>query len=326
MIRVRDSSFILITRNQTNTFMLYYLSKRREEGAEGMKCTVLRVDAFTTIAGQGNPAGVVLMGDRYTTEEMQKIAKQVGFNETVFVCSSEKAAVKLRYFTPGHETPLCGHATMGAIYALFRTKGDQNLQIETSAGVLSIQYEEKRQRITMEQAAPKFIDFKGDRVALCQSLGIVPSDLHPDLPIQYGNTGSWTLLLPVVDAATLDKMAPNQEVFPEILQELPRSSIHPFAILDEQAGLFTARHFSSPFSGTLEDSVTGTASGVMGAYALTHIYIDEEVKEITISQGKHVQMEGSVFVHVTKDETGAQTVKISGTACLNEKFEVEITK
>ncbi|EFS02761.1 YfhB [Listeria seeligeri FSL S4-171] len=44
-----------------------------------MKCEVLRVDAFTTIPGQGNPAGVVLAGDTYSTDEMQKIAKKVGF-------------------------------------------------------------------------------------------------------------------------------------------------------------------------------------------------------------------------------------------------------
>ncbi|OJG92202.1 PhzF family phenazine biosynthesis protein [Enterococcus silesiacus] len=283
------------------------------------------MDAFTTSAGQGNPAGVVLAGDNYTTEEMQKIAKRVGFNETVFVCSSETADVKLRYFTPGHETPLCGHATIGAIFALFNATGDQVLQIETGAGILPIVYEEKSQRITMKQAEPKFIGFKGDQAALCRSLGIVPSDLHPDLPIQYGNTGSWTLIVPVVDATILDEMKPIQKDFPAILKEMPRSSIHPFAILDEQAGIFTARHFSSPFSGTTEDSVTGTASGVMGAYALNHIYRHEESKEITVFQGKHVQMEGVVLVYVVKDGQGVHKVKISGTACLNEEFEVEIT-
>lgn len=32
-----------------------------------------------------------------------------------------------------------------------------------------------------------------------------------------------------------------------------------------------ARHFSSLFSGTIEDAVTGTASGVMGAYYAKYI-------------------------------------------------------
>lgn len=289
-----------------------------------MKCTVLRVDAFTAVVGQGNPAGVVLAGDQYTTDEMQTIAKQVGFNETVFVCSSDRATIKLRYFTPGHETPLCGHATIGAIYALYNGKGNQQLQIETGAGILQIAYDDKHQRVTMEQAEPKFIDFDGDRLALCQSLGIELEDLHKDYPIQYGNTGSWTLLVPVINTTILDKMTATQEAFPDILKEIPRSSIHPFAIVNERTGSFSARHFSSPFSGTTEDSVTGTASGVMGAYALNQIYIDEKSKEIDISQGKHVEMEGSVLVNVIKNSSGVHKVKISGTACLNEEFEVSI--
>lgn len=252
------------------------------------------------------------------------LQKKVGFNETVFVCTSNTAAVKLRYFTPGHETPLCGHATIGAIFALFNGKGNRQLEIETGAGILPIIYEDKAQRITMKQAEPKFIEFKGDKLALCQSLGIQLEDLHQNLPIQYGNTGSWTLLVPVINGAVLDKMKPNTEVFPYILNEIPRSSIHPFAVISEKVGTFTARHFSSPFSGTIEDSVTGTASGVMGSYLLNHIYIHDERKEISISQGKHVQSKGIVLLHIEKDSEGAHEVKISGTACLNETFEVAI--
>lgn len=287
-----------------------------------MSCTVLRVDAFTQIQGQGNPAGVVMDGDSYTPEEMQAIAKRVGFNETVFICESDTATVKLRYFTPGHETPLCGHATIGAIFALFNGKGNRQILIETAAGILPIMYDDKNQKITMKQAEPTFIDFNGDKSALCQSLGIQLEDLHQTWPIQYGNTGSWTLLVPVINAAVLDKMKPNPEVFPDVLKELPRSSIHPFAIISEEEATFTARHFSSPFSGTTEESVTGTASGVMGAYSLNHIYVDGESKEISISQGKHVLREGAVFVHIIRDIKGMHQVSISGTACLHDKFEI----
>ncbi|EOL44425.1 PhzF family phenazine biosynthesis protein [Enterococcus caccae] len=291
-----------------------------------MKCTVVQVDAFTEIAGQGNPAGVVFEGDKYTTEEMQAIAKKVGFNETVFIClsKSKNAALKLRYFTPGHETPLCGHATIAAIFALYNEKKDQRLHIETGVGILPIRYVEKTKQITMKQAEPKFIEFKGDKSALCLSLGIEQNDLHPNLPIKYGNTGSWTLIIPVVNASILDKMKPSPEMFPDVLNELPKSSVHPFAVISEHEGTFTARHFSSPYSGTIEDSVTGTASGVMGAYVLNHIYENDEEKEIRVSQGKHVQRQGVVSVHVIRSKIGAHQVSISGTACLNKQFEVMI--
>ena len=287
-----------------------------------MVCNVLRVDAFTQEIGKGNPAGVVLNGDDFNAELMQEIAKKVGFNETVFVCTSEKADIQLRYFTPGYETPLCGHATIGAVFALYDGKGDQELLVETGAGILPVNYDDQLKRITMRQATPKFVEFNGDKSALCKSLGIGLEDLHPKLPIQYGNTGSWTLLVPVTNESILAKMYPSTETFPDILKEIPRASIHPFAVLSESKGEFTARHFSSPYSGTIEDSVTGTASGVMGAYMLNQLYPEVNEAELTVFQGQHVQSQGCVNVHVIKNIRGECEVKISGEACFNKYIEI----
>lgn len=289
-----------------------------------MECSVLRVDAFTKVIGQGNPAGVVLNGDQYSTKEMQEIAKKVGFNETVFCCTSDHADIKLRYFTPRHETPLCGHATMGSIFALYHGKGNQKRVIETKAGLLSVDYNDEQGEITMTQAEPKFIDFMGDKEALCRSLGIEKTDLDPSLPIQYGNTGSWTLLVPVKNETVLDMMSADTQCFPKMLTEMPKASVHPFAVISKEAAVMTARHFSSPFSGTKEDSVTGTASGVMGAYALNHIYLDDQRKEITVFQGKHVNRSGQVLVDVIRGEKAAHSVRITGTACLNEEIKITL--
>lgn len=65
--------------------------------------TVYHYDAFSTIPNKGNPAGVVVEGDAYSDDEMQAIAKQVGYNETAFALKSERADLRIRYFTPGHE-------------------------------------------------------------------------------------------------------------------------------------------------------------------------------------------------------------------------------
>jgi len=50
-----------------------------------------------------------------------------------------------------------------------------------------------------------------------------------------------------------------------------------------------ARHFSSPYSGTIEDITTGTASGVMGAYFAA--YMDRQAqlpKTLIIEQGQEL--------------------------------------
>lgn len=284
---------------------------------------VYHINAFTTTPNSGNPAGVIENGDNYTEEEMQKITKMIGFNECVFICTSDIADIKLRYFTPGHETPLCGHATMAAIHYLTSNMADnRTYTIETQAGVLSVMYNATDKTIEMQHAKPELLMFTGDIESLCSCLHIRSVDIHQDLPIVYGSTGTWTLLVPVKDMMVLDKMEPETKNFPSILEEKPRVSIHPFTIVNKDAKEFYARHFSSPYSETMEDAVTGTASGVMGAYALDYIYSDAKIN-LTVHQGKYVQKEGTVHVEAKRNAQGHK-IKICGQAVHCKEIAIEL--
>ncbi|MDQ0872740.1 PhzF family phenazine biosynthesis protein [Paenibacillus sp. V4I3] len=292
---------------------------------------VYHYDAFSHIPNMGNPAGVVLEGEKLSDDDMQKIAEQVGFNETAFPLKSEKADLKIRFFTPGHEMNLCGHATMATIYAM-KTKGllgDQTeLTIETKAGVLSIRLESQLNKgiyITMQQAPPQFQEFNGSLKDLASVMGIQEEDLETNLPTVYGSTGIWTLLVPIKNLSAFRAMKPNNKHFPEVLKEMPKASVHPFCLetYDVNANMH-ARHFSSPFSGTIEDPVTGTASGVMGAYYAK--YINKEAGSplnLLIEQGHEMGRDGRIHVTVTpnNDQYG---IEIKGTAVHVKDFEVSI--
>lgn len=78
----------------------------QDEGDWMKKVRVYHYDAFSVISNKGNPAGVVLHADGLCAEDMQQIARQVGFNETSFVLKSDVASFRFRYFTPGHEMDL----------------------------------------------------------------------------------------------------------------------------------------------------------------------------------------------------------------------------
>jgi PhzF family phenazine biosynthesis protein len=287
---------------------------------------VYHYDAFSTIPNQGNPAGVVLDGGQLTEKQMLAIAKQVGFNETAFPMHSDIADLRIRFFTPGHEINLCGHATMATIYALATRGllGDRTeLTIETLAGVLPIRLhrgEEDELRITMKQAAPQFRPFNGSLAELAQSIGIKEHEIDAGLPTMYGSTGTWTLLVSVTSLAACERMKPNNERFPTILQEMPRASVHPFCLETyDSAAHMHARHFSSPFSGTIEDPVTGTASGVMGAYYAQYIR-PEPLLNLIVEQGQEIGRNGRVEVRVTN----GSDVEITGTAVYVREFEVQI--
>ena len=82
-----------------------------------MKKTIYQVDAFTTKAFKGNPAGVMILNENLEDDLMQNIAKEMNLSETAFVNISKKP-FSIRYFTPTTEIPLCGHATLASAHTM----------------------------------------------------------------------------------------------------------------------------------------------------------------------------------------------------------------
>lgn len=287
---------------------------------------VYHYDAFSAIPNMGNPAGVVLDGEGLTEAQMLEVAEKVGFNETAFPLRSNKADLRIRFFTPGHEINLCGHATMATLYAL-KTKGmlgnKTHLTIETKAGVLPISFNSNDGlQISMRQAEPQFQEFNGSRQELAQAMGLQADDIETGLPTLYGSTGTWTLLIPMKNLNAFTRMQPDNQQFPNVLQAMPRASLHPFCLetRNPEAHMH-ARHFSSPFSGTIEDPVTGTASGVMGAYYAQYIDPKADSLKLLIEQGHELGRDGKVQVSVSEN---GKRIEITGNAVYVKEFQVSI--
>lgn len=294
---------------------------------------VFHYEAFSPVPGQGNPAGVMLDADGLTDTQMQRIAAKVGFNETTFVCRSEAADVQLRYFTPGHEMDLCGHATMASLYAL-HTRGRlerSEAVIETKAGLLPVELRrdpggsEDSLFMRMRQADPVFLPFEGDRDRLLALMGLSADDVDDRYPIVYGSTGVWTVLIPLRKLEAFSRMVPDNAAFPDVLTQQPRASLHPFCMETVDPGArMHARHFSSPFSGMVEDPATGTATGVMGAYALTYMEPDEQWTEFVVEQGIEMGRGGRIKVEASRRESGEMEILVSGQAVFVGELEIEL--
>ncbi|WP_172252570.1 PhzF family phenazine biosynthesis protein [Saccharibacillus deserti] len=294
---------------------------------------VFHYEAFSSVAGQGNPAGVMLDADFLTDAQMQKVAAAVGFNETTFICRSEEADVRLRYFTPGNEMDLCGHATMASLYAL-HTRGRLDRTealIETKAGLLPVQLRYGADGggeslfMRMRQADPAFVPFEGDRDRLLALMGLSVDDLDDRYPIVYGSTGVWTLLIPIRNLEAFSRMTPDNAAFPGVLTQQPRASLHPFCMETvDPAARMHARHFSSPFSGMVEDPSTGTATGVMGAYALTYMEPEADRGEFMVEQGIEMGRSGRIRVEAARTDDGGMDIRVSGQAVFVGELEIEL--
>lgn len=84
-----------------------------------MRLRYFVVDAFTTRAFHGNPAGVVPLEAWLRAPRLQQIAAENNLAETAFFVPRGDR-FEIRWFTPAVEMDLCGHATLAAAAIIHR--------------------------------------------------------------------------------------------------------------------------------------------------------------------------------------------------------------
>lgn len=98
------------------------------------------VDAFTDKPFSGNPAAVCVMDSWASEEAMMKLAMENNLSETAFIVK-EAAGYHLRWFTPGTEVELCGHATLASAYVILNhyERNREQVKFHTCSGTLTVQ-------------------------------------------------------------------------------------------------------------------------------------------------------------------------------------------
>jgi PhzF family phenazine biosynthesis protein len=97
------------------------------------------VDAFTDKPFAGNPAAVCVMDSWPSEASMMKLAMENNLSETAFIVKEEEG-YHLRWFTPGSEVELCGHATLASSFTIlnFFEPESSSVSFNTMSGVLTV--------------------------------------------------------------------------------------------------------------------------------------------------------------------------------------------
>lgn len=97
------------------------------------------VDAFTDKPFSGNPAAVCVMDNWPSEESMMKLARENNLSETAFIVK-ETQGYHLRWFTPGTEVELCGHATLASAFVIlnYYEPESQEVRFHTLSGILTV--------------------------------------------------------------------------------------------------------------------------------------------------------------------------------------------
>ena len=97
------------------------------------------VDAFTDEVFHGNPAAICILDQWLPESLMMRITMENNLSETAFAVK-EGERYRLRWFSPGGEIDLCGHATLACAFVLlnFYERERERIDFETLSGPLYV--------------------------------------------------------------------------------------------------------------------------------------------------------------------------------------------
>ncbi|EEY61725.1 uncharacterized protein PITG_21166 [Phytophthora infestans T30-4] len=240
---------------------------------------LIQVDAFSSEPFQGNPAAVVLLTSAVyhkagASEWMQRVAIENNLSETAYAAprartsqtANDVVEYDLRWFTPGTEVKLCGHATLSTAFALHdagHVTLSQTLHFHTLSGVLVCRFEVQSE----SQKVHVLMDFPeqpttpaGPTVVLkelASALGIQPNVIvdvkraTTDLLVRVTSEGFTTLVPDFVQLAKYDARG---------------VAVTAKAPADNALDVDIQSRFFAPRGGVNEDPVTGSAHCAFGPY------------------------------------------------------------
>lgn len=214
------------------------------------------VDAFAAAPFKGNPACVVEPFDQWPSDDwMQALAKENNQAETAFLLrTGDPARFGLRWFTPGMEVDLCGHATLASAHVLLAELG-------LEAGILT--FDTRSGPLIVSRACEGYeMDFPADPPrrttvpeGLVEALGMAPAEVW---------AGRY-LVAVLADAAAVRAITPNIRALASIRGEAGETGqVIVCALAGASEDVDVVDRFFAPGCGVDEDPATGSAHCILG--------------------------------------------------------------
>lgn len=231
-------------------------------------CTV---DVFTDVPFAGNPLAVVEDAQGLDEQQMQFIAAEFGYSETVFVFPAEHRGntAKIRIFTPTMELPFAGHPTVGA--AAILSAGQSRVRLEERIGIVEVDVlHDRGDAIYAELTAPQLPTMGPPAppvTALAAVLGLADNEIAG--PAQCFSAGVPFVFAELKDANSLGGINFHVDLWDIHLSGHWAPQLYAFHASPTPEGVAVAARMFSPAFGVLEDTGTGAAAVAL-AGVLTH--------------------------------------------------------
>jgi trans-2,3-dihydro-3-hydroxyanthranilate isomerase len=262
-------------------------------------------DVFTSEPLQGNQLGVFVDGRPFTSEEMQGLAREMNFAETVFLLPPKAGGdVSMRIFTPGNELPFAGHPILGTAFVVASALGADAVTLETGAGLVPVSLDREGDRITfgrMRQPVPQW-ELYGAEQALLDALGVSSSRL----PVEVYRSGPSHVFVGLESEQAVAALEPD-------LGALKRLDVA--ANCFAGAGRAWKSRMFYPGAGISEDPATGSAAGPLAVHLARHGEIAFG-DEIIIRQGVEIGRPSLLHAIATGEGERIDSVQVGGAAMI----------
>ncbi len=223
---------------------------------------LLNVFAETTFGG--NPLAVIEDGSALSDDEMQAIARQFNLSETTFLLPSERAAARVRIFTPTYEMAFAGHPTLGSaqvVRALFGA-GD-HFELEMKAGLIPVRAE--GERWTLCANPPSYRPLQATPAELAAMLDLPAEAVSA--AAMWVNCGTEQPMIPLTGVEYIHACRPDPALVSKFCTNANgQAKVYVFARTAEG---FESRYFwMTDKSSISEDPGTGSACANLGGWWL----------------------------------------------------------
>lgn len=298
------------------------------------KLIIYQIDSFTRKKFKGNPAGVVVNADGLSDNQMQLISRELNNSETAFLLSPDNKNCDgvIRYFTPKTEVPICGHATIAAMYAkaLEDNLDSCVLRIKTKVGILPFEIIKKNGDYKVIMTQGKFecsstIDSETSNKIIL-ALGLEKSDLDNKCPIQIASTGHSKVMIGIKDRKKLNDLKPNFNDLANLSNLIKCNGYFVFTFDSDISEVLTYGRMFAPAIGIEEDPVTGNANGPLGGYLVQNKIVEYQDNQFEFNgcQGEKIDRMGVVNVKVNVQNNVPTLIQIMGDAVVVFKTEIKI--
>jgi trans-2,3-dihydro-3-hydroxyanthranilate isomerase len=277
-------------------------------------------DVFTDRRHGGNPLAVVHDAGALSQPQMQAIAREFNYSETVFVLPPSGAghAARVRIFTPLRELPFAGHPTVGTAFVLAGTSpqlaGASRIVLEEGVGPVSVDLEwdagSLKRCVFSAPRLPEPGPPPPRRDELATMLGLNPSQVLDSA--QFWSCGVPFLVVPLSSVEALQRCQLDPAVWGHVLAGYESRKVYPVAA----AGAAWRVRMFAPDAGVPEDPATGSAAAAFAGWLARYAPEATGRSEYTLLQGEEIGRPSRIDLRIDRSGDRVVAVRVGGASVM----------